>query len=97
VSSDPPVVSFSSTAHPVKGTKDSARNAISTKNFVVNIISEPWVHQAHATSIESPYGQEEWGFAGLTKVASEAINAPRVRESGFSMECEVSTVIITTS
>ncbi|TRM61995.1 hypothetical protein BD626DRAFT_404560 [Schizophyllum amplum] len=67
-------------------TKDTLANI--HNGFVVNLISEPWVVNAHAAAIPAPPGVSEWGFSGLTKAPSKLVKAPRVKESAFAMECE---------
>ncbi|KAG6896301.1 hypothetical protein C0992_009254 [Termitomyces sp. T32_za158] len=90
VSSNPPVLSVSITTlrNPTRP-KDSARNIKATKEFTVNIISEPWVAQSNITSVNAPEDFDEWPVSGLTKEPSIHVKAPRVRESAFSMECEL--------
>lgn len=50
--------------------KDSAQNIRDTKEFTVNIISEPWIEQANACSIDCPPEISEWDISGLTKEPS---------------------------
>jgi len=69
--------------------KDTVRNVKSTKGFVVSIISDPWVVQANMSSIDAPENISEWPLSGLTKEGSIHVKAPRVKESAFSMECEL--------
>lgn len=42
-----------------------------TKQFCCSIISEPFLEAANYTSIDAPYGTDEWALAGLTKRKSE--------------------------
>ncbi|KNZ74279.1 hypothetical protein J132_07441 [Termitomyces sp. J132] len=90
VSSSPPVlsVSINTLKNPTR-LKDSARNIKATKGFTVNIISEPWVAQSNIASVNAPEDFDEWPVSGLTKEPSIHVKAPRVRESAFSMECEL--------
>jgi len=88
VSSSPPVISVSVRQSP-SGDKDTARNIRATKGFTVNIISEPWIQQANICSIDSPSDVSEWPMSGLRKEPSIHVKAPRVKESAFSMECEL--------
>jgi len=88
VSSSPPVISFSSIYTP-SGDKDTVRNIRATKGFTVNIISEPWIHQANICCITSPRNVSEWPLSGLRKEPSVHVKAPRVKESAFAMECEL--------
>lgn len=50
--------------------KDTSRNIKATGGFTVNIISEPWVEQANAASIDAPRGVSEWPITGLTRAPS---------------------------
>ncbi|KAF9240009.1 hypothetical protein BU15DRAFT_46154, partial [Melanogaster broomeanus] len=62
----------------------------------VNIISEPWVEQATAsdlTSTDAPKSFSGWPISGSTKKPSIHVKPPRVKESAFSMECELFQVI----
>ncbi|KAI3998382.1 hypothetical protein K525DRAFT_214718, partial [Schizophyllum commune Loenen D] len=71
------------------GPSDTLTNIRTGNGFVVSIISEPWIANAHAAGLTAPPGVSEWGFTGLTKVASKKVKPPRVKESAFSMECEL--------
>ncbi|KAG1838697.1 hypothetical protein F4604DRAFT_1837607 [Suillus subluteus] len=51
-------------------------------------ISGPFVESANANAIDTPPGFDEWD-SGLTKEKRVQIKASRVKESAFSMECEV--------
>ncbi|CAE6439112.1 hypothetical protein ACGC1H_006904 [Rhizoctonia solani] len=88
VSHNPPLVSVSFTHGPTRR-KDSSINIRETKQFTVNIISEPWVEGANWTSTDAPYETEEWVGSGLTKAESTFVKPARVKESAFSMECEL--------
>ncbi|KAK7693434.1 hypothetical protein QCA50_003002 [Cerrena zonata] len=87
VSAYPPVVSISVTAIP--RVKDTALNIRATKEFTVNVISTPWIDNANACSIDAPNEVTEWPLSGLTKAPSLHVKPPRVKESAFSMECEL--------
>ncbi|KAG6907687.1 hypothetical protein DXG01_007790 [Tephrocybe rancida] len=92
VSSYPPVISVSCAtlrrADPPR-LKDTVNNIKATKGFTVNIISEPWVAQSNIASVDAPEGFSEWPVSGLTMEPSIHVKAPRVKESAFSMECEL--------
>lgn len=66
---NPPIVSVSFTHSPTRR-KDTSVNIRETKQFTVNIISEPFVEGANWTSTDAPVGTEEWIGSGLTKVES---------------------------
>ncbi|KIJ39486.1 hypothetical protein M422DRAFT_175244 [Sphaerobolus stellatus SS14] len=88
VSHHPPLVSISF-LHPRHKEKDTSENIRATKAFTVNIISEPFVANANFTSIDAPADVDEWIGSGLTKEPSTIVKSPRVKESAFSMECEL--------
>ncbi|KAF8632170.1 hypothetical protein AX17_004911 [Amanita inopinata Kibby_2008] len=88
VTSDPPVISVSCVNYSTRA-KDTAQNIKDTKGFTVNIISEPWIEQANVCGIDAPPDISEWAISGLTKEPSLSVKPPRVRESAFSIECEL--------
>ncbi|EJD03430.1 uncharacterized protein FOMMEDRAFT_156838 [Fomitiporia mediterranea MF3/22] len=69
VSHNPPLVSVSFTL-PSKGVKDTRENIKITKEFTVNIISEPFIEAANATSINAPPEVDEFAISGLTPLQS---------------------------
>ncbi|BGP52793.1 hypothetical protein JCM8202v2_000350 [Rhodotorula sphaerocarpa] len=87
VSHDPPCVMASFTHPNENELKGSCENILETKEFVANLISEPFVEAANYTSIDAPKGVSEWPLSGLTPIESKTIKPPRVGESAFSMEC----------
>ncbi|KAI6110783.1 hypothetical protein EDD16DRAFT_1609684 [Pisolithus croceorrhizus] len=85
--SNPPLVSFCCSNRPrVKDTPTNVRNGL---GFTVNIISEPFIENANLTAINAPAEFDEWTISGLTKAPSIHVKAPRVKESAFSLECEL--------
>ncbi|KAI0628447.1 hypothetical protein C8Q77DRAFT_1067984 [Trametes polyzona] len=89
VTHNPPLISVSCSARPEGGLKDTASNIKATRGFTVNIISEPFVENANVTSLDAPAEVSEWPLTGLTKEPSTHVKAARVKESAFSMECEL--------
>ncbi|KZT64891.1 hypothetical protein DAEQUDRAFT_677775 [Daedalea quercina L-15889] len=88
VTGNPPLVSIGVLHNPsTGGLKDTAANILATKGFTVNLISEPFVHNANACSIDAPPDVSEWDLSGLTRAPSVHVAAPRVLESAFSLEC----------
>jgi len=88
IAHDPPLISVSfrlSTQKP----KDTRENIKATKEFVVNVISEPFVEAANACAVEAPSDVDEWIVSGLTPEPSVHVNPARVRESAVSLECEL--------
>ncbi|KAH9819981.1 hypothetical protein DFH28DRAFT_885757 [Melampsora americana] len=87
VGHNPPVIMISCTDIPKQ--KDTSVNIRQTKEFVVNIISEPFIEAANYTSINSPEGVSEWKLSGLTPIDSLKVKPPRCQEASVSMECEL--------
>ncbi|KAH8088986.1 hypothetical protein BXZ70DRAFT_955111 [Cristinia sonorae] len=91
VTHSPPLVSIAVSSPGVgkDGLKDTAYNIRATKQFTVSIISEPWVQNANVCSVDAPSDVNEWLISGLTKAPSIHVKPARVKESAFSMECEL--------
>jgi flavin reductase (DIM6/NTAB) family NADH-FMN oxidoreductase RutF len=94
-SSNPPVVVFCPILRPVPlGAKDTLRNVIATREFVVNIVSEDFVRGMNATAAQVPPEVDEFELSGLTPIASDLIKPPRVAESHIHMECRLRQVVL---
>ena len=74
----PPIVSVSFRLSPgvPKNTRD---NILATKEFVVNLISEPFVEAANETSVEAPADVSEWDISGLTQEPSVSSRGDVIR------------------
>ncbi|MGB8480364.1 MAG: flavin reductase family protein [Acidobacteriaceae bacterium] len=97
-SANPPIVCFcpmmrGTANHELQPTKDTLRNIIATREFVVNIVSEEFAGQMNACSAELPPEVDEFLVSGLTPVASDVVRPPRVGESYVQMECRLQQVI----
>jgi len=88
VTHTPPLISFAC-SHNAGTAKDTVRNIHAGTGFTVNIISEPWVEHSNIASTNAPFEISEWPMSGLTKAPSVHVKAARVKESAFSMECEL--------
>ena len=69
--------------------KDSARNAIETGEFVVNVVTEPLVEAMNETSATLPPEESEFDHAALERAASEKVTPPRVDAAEIAFECEL--------
>lgn len=69
--------------------KDTCANALATKEFVVNIMSQWYVEAANHTCGNYDAGVNEYEISGLTPIPSHVVKAPRVAESAVHMECVV--------
>lgn len=86
VASNPPLLSVSIQRRDGKQ-KDTARNIIEQKNFVIHIVDEDNVHKINETSATLPPDKSEIELAGLTTVASEVIPTPGIKEAKVRFEC----------
>ena len=86
VSSNPPMVSLSIQR---KGgrQKDTAKNIIDSKEFVIHIVDEDNVDMVNETAANLPPNQSEIMLANLTPVESEKISVSGVKEAKIRMEC----------
>jgi flavin reductase (DIM6/NTAB) family NADH-FMN oxidoreductase RutF len=86
VSSNPPMISLS--IQRTEGRqKDTARNIIESKEFVIHIVDEQNVEKINQTAASLPSDQSEVELANLTPVDSVKISVPGVKEAKIRMEC----------
>jgi flavin reductase (DIM6/NTAB) family NADH-FMN oxidoreductase RutF len=88
IGDDPPHVMFS-TVRTNDINKDTLNNVLSTKQFVVNMVTEETVERMNTTSQSVPHDVDEFELAGLTPVPSTLVKPPRVKESPVQFECEL--------
>src|SRR5690606_36314843 len=67
--------------------KDTPRNILREKDFVINIASFYIAETINLCSTELPYGEDEFSFAGVTPLKSECVKAMRIKESKVHFEC----------
>lgn len=81
---EPPVLCFTSV-----GTKDTLRNILATREFVVSLCDEQRMEQVNLTGTDFPAGTSEYDAAGLTREPSLRVAPPRVAESPVALECRL--------
>ena len=81
---DPPVLSFTSV-----GEKDSLRNILATREFVICVCTEGLIEQVNVTGTNFPGNLSEYDEAGLTREPSARVTPPRVAESPVALECRL--------
>ncbi|MCC3358157.1 flavin reductase family protein [Bacillus sp. REN16] len=86
VSSNPPMISLS-IQRPDGRQKDTARNILKSKEFVVHIVDEQNVEKINKTAATFPSNQSEVQLAGLTQVESIKVSVPGVKEAKVRLEC----------
>lgn len=85
VSSTPPMISIGiirDTDEP----KDTAKNIMETKEFVVHIVDSDNVNEVNKTSISLPYGENELELTEFTIVPSKKVKVPGIKESKVRFE-----------
>ncbi|MEC2056512.1 flavin reductase family protein [Peribacillus psychrosaccharolyticus] len=86
VSSNPPMISIS-IQRSAGRQKDTARNIMESKQFVVHIVDEHNVEKINKTAAVLPPDQSEIELSNLTPVDSVKISVPGVKEAKIRMEC----------
>ncbi len=92
VSSDPPIVALG--IGPRGGQlKDTSRNILDTREFVINLVSAELAEQMNRTSLDYHADVNELVRAGLTTEPSKTVAPPRIAQSPAALECKVWQVI----
>jgi flavin reductase (DIM6/NTAB) family NADH-FMN oxidoreductase RutF len=94
VAADPLTLAFCPMRRDGDGAKkDTLVNIEATGEFVINIVSEPFVRQMNETSAPFPPEVDEFAVSGLTPVPSAVVKAPRVGEALAAYECRLHQVV----
>ena len=94
VCSKPPTIMFAPARRGYDGlTKDTLNNIRSTKEFVVNLVSEEIVEPMVECATDYDKEIDEFKISNLTPIDSDKISPPRVKESKVSYECELNTIV----
>lgn len=97
-SANPPIVCFcpivrGSNDLGLPTTKDTLRNILATREFVLNIVSKNFAEKMNMCSGDYPPEVDEFSISGLTPIDSEIVRPPRVAESQIQMECRLEQVV----
>ncbi|WP_226675327.1 flavin reductase family protein [Mesobacillus jeotgali] len=94
ISANPMMVCFSPMRRGTDGAKkDTLKNIESTKEFVINIVSEEFVQQMNDCATEFAPDVDEFEASGLNKIDSVAVKPSRVKESKVHLECVLDQVL----
>ena len=69
--------------------KDTARNILETKEFVIHVVDDLNVDQINQTAASLPPDQSEISLANLTPIDSTLISVPGVKEAKVRFECRL--------
>jgi flavin reductase (DIM6/NTAB) family NADH-FMN oxidoreductase RutF len=92
VSANPPMISVAVQRSGGRQ-KDTARNIIEMKEFVVHIVDEQNVEKVNKTAATLPPDESEIEFAQFTPVDSNKISVPGVQEAKIRFECILEQVV----
>ncbi len=90
---NPPSLVYCPTLNRAGEPKDSLRNVIETREYVVNLVDRRMAEAMNSTSPEFPAEVDEWGIAGLTPLSSDLVAPARVGESPVQFECRLFEVV----
>jgi flavin reductase (DIM6/NTAB) family NADH-FMN oxidoreductase RutF len=88
VSSDPPVLALAISQREGEP-KDTARNILESREFVVNAAGEAQAEAINRTAGDWDADIDEFALAGLTPAPARCVAPPRVLESAFALECRL--------
>jgi flavin reductase (DIM6/NTAB) family NADH-FMN oxidoreductase RutF len=88
---EPPIVVVSMDRRGGGARKDSARNILEAREFVVNMVDEAIRARMHHCSIDFPPEVSELAESGLTPARAQLVAAPRIAESPAALECRLHT------
>ena len=74
--------------------KDTARNIIETKQFVIHTVDENNIEKVNQTAARLNPDQSEIDRAGLTPVQSTKVSVPGILEAKIRMECVLEHAIV---
>lgn len=69
--------------------KDTARNILETREFVVNVVTQAIADRMNVASADWAEDVSEFDEAGLTPAPSEVVAPPRIAESPVNFECRL--------
>ena len=91
----PPIVALGIMGKPDGSLKDTARNILSAKDFVVNLVSRDLAEAMNLTCIDAPPDVSEIDLAKLETLPSAHVAAPRIARAPVSFECVMQQVVET--
>jgi flavin reductase (DIM6/NTAB) family NADH-FMN oxidoreductase RutF len=86
VSSNPPMISLA-LQRKKRGMRDTARNILDKKEFVVHIVDDSNVEAINLTAASLPPNQSEIEKANLSLVSSQSVSVPGIKEAKARFEC----------
>ena len=69
--------------------KDTARNMLATREFVVNVTTEDQLDVMHKCGFDYPVDVSETAELGIELLPGECVRVPRIASSPIQMECRL--------
>lgn len=88
---DPPLLAVGIQGNDDGSLKDTARNILETREFVVNLVTEALAPAMNTTSIAAPADIDELTLARLETTASSRVKPGRISASPVAFECQLHT------
>jgi len=89
VCDEPPVVLISISKGKDSKRKDTARNILATREFVINFVSEDLLREVELSSIAFPPEVSEFEVCRLREEKAYKVKAPRVAKARAWLECKL--------
>lgn len=93
MSKTPPIVAIGIQANADGSMKDSARNILDTREFVVNLVPRSAAEAMNLTSIDAPSSVDELTLASLDTLPSVKVKPERIAVSPVAFECRLHTPV----
>jgi flavin reductase (DIM6/NTAB) family NADH-FMN oxidoreductase RutF len=93
MSKAPPIIAIGIQANVEGSMKDTARNILETREFVVNLVPHSADQAMNLTSIEAPPDVDELALAGLATLPSVKVKPERIAISPVAFECLLHTPV----
>ena len=92
VSHFPPMVSIS-VGEREHSMKDTSRNILETKGYVIHTVVNGWEEKMNASSANFQPDEDEFVAINLETVPSDLVDAPRLANAPVAMECTFDRII----
>lgn len=90
---EPPIVALGIGDKADGSPKDTARNILATREFVIHLVHADIAEQMNLTAASLPYGESELASAKFTTRPSTLVQPPRLAEALVAMECTLAEVV----
>lgn len=95
VATSPPMLAINIAARASDGAiKDTARNIMATREFVVNVATEASLEVMHRSAAEYPPGVSETDALDIALLKSRHVRVPRIAQSPVQMECRLDQAVV---